>query len=77
MTLRKAKRALEFGAEGVGLARTERMFLQDVEPGENRARTIQTWVLAEGERPAREQFVESEALDAERERDPERRSNSP
>ncbi len=69
----EAKRALEFGAEGVGLARTERMFLEDVERGENRALTIQTWVLAEGEKPVRERLVESEALDAERERDPERR----
>jgi pyruvate, orthophosphate dikinase len=69
----EAGRALEFGAEGVGLARTERMFLQDVEPGENRALTIQTWVLAEGEKPYREKLVESETLDSERERDPERR----
>ncbi|MFH0846902.1 MAG: pyruvate, phosphate dikinase [Chloroflexota bacterium] len=42
----EAKRALQFGAEGIGLARTERMFLEDKLPGENRALTIQSWVLA-------------------------------
>jgi pyruvate,orthophosphate dikinase len=69
----EAKRALEFGAEGIGLARTERMFLQDVERGENRARTIQTWVLAEGEKPVRERTVESEKLDASKVQDVEKR----
>ncbi len=42
----EAKQALLFGAEGIGLARTERMFLADTAPGENRALTIQSWVLA-------------------------------
>ncbi len=53
----EAKRALEFGAEGIGLARTEYMFLDDREPGENRALTIQTWVLCEDS-----SAVEQEAL---------------
>ncbi|MFH1638825.1 MAG: pyruvate, phosphate dikinase [Chloroflexota bacterium] len=43
----EAKKAMEFGAEGIGLARTEYMFLNDKEPGENRALTIQTWILSE------------------------------
>ncbi len=43
----EARRALKFGAEGVGLARTEYMFLKDREAGENRALTIQSWVLAD------------------------------
>lgn len=59
----EARRALEFGAEGIGLARTERMFLSDTERGENRARTIQTWVLAEGEKPVLEKLVERQKHD--------------
>ncbi|MDO8556244.1 MAG: putative PEP-binding protein [Nanoarchaeota archaeon] len=42
----EAKVALAFGAEGIGLARTEYMFLDDKIPGERRAVTIQSWVLA-------------------------------
>ena len=42
----EAKIALQFGAEGIGLARTEYMFLEDKAEGENRALTIQSWVLA-------------------------------
>jgi pyruvate,orthophosphate dikinase len=59
----EARRALEFGAEGIGLARTERMFLSDVERGENRALTIQTWVLAEGEKPVLEKLVKEQKPD--------------
>jgi pyruvate,orthophosphate dikinase len=69
----EARRALEFGAEGIGLARTERMFLEDVEQGENRARTIQTWVLAEGEKPVMERLVESDRFDASKIQDVEKR----
>jgi pyruvate,orthophosphate dikinase len=43
----EAARALQFGAEGIGLARTEYMFLENKLEGENRALTIQSWVLAE------------------------------
>lgn len=42
----EAARALQFGAEGIGLARTEYMFLEDKVEGENRALAIQSWVLA-------------------------------
>ncbi|MFC2047976.1 pyruvate, phosphate dikinase [Chloroflexota bacterium] len=43
----EAARALQFGAEGIGLARTEYMFLEDRLEGENRQLAIQSWVLAE------------------------------
>ena len=43
----EAKRALLFGAEGIGLARTEYMFLEDKMENEHRALTIQSWVVAE------------------------------
>ena len=45
----EAARALQFGAEGIGLARTEYMFLEDRIEGENRELTIQSWILAEEE----------------------------
>ena len=45
----EARRALSFGAEGIGLARTEYMFLNDKKFGENRARTIQSWILSDDE----------------------------
>ena len=43
----EAARALQFGAEGIGLARTEYMFLEDRLEGENRQLAIQAWILAE------------------------------
>ncbi len=45
----EARRALQFGAEGIGLARTEYMFLEDKISGEERALTIQSWILADDE----------------------------
>ena len=45
----EAARALQFGAEGIGLARTEYMFLEDKLEGENRQLAIQSWILAEEE----------------------------
>jgi len=45
----EAARALQFGAEGIGLARTEYMFLEDRLEGENRQLAIQSWILAEEE----------------------------
>ncbi len=45
----EAARALQFGAEGIGLARTEYMFLEDKIEGEKRQLAIQSWILAEEE----------------------------
>ncbi len=45
----EAARAVQFGAEGIGLARTEYMFLEDKIEGENRQLVIQSWILAKDE----------------------------
>jgi len=58
----EAKRALEFGAEGVGLARTERMFLEDKDLFENRALTLQSWVLSKDPKIKEEALKRLEAM---------------
>ncbi|MEE9174734.1 MAG: pyruvate, phosphate dikinase [Thermodesulfobacteriota bacterium] len=58
----EAARALQFGAEGIGLARTEYMFLEDRLEGENRALTIQSWVLDEEEAVKLEALARLEAM---------------
>ncbi len=49
---RDARKAREFGAEGIGLCRTEHMFFDDpAKPEEERTRTVREMILADSGRP--------------------------
>ena len=52
-----AKKALEFGAEGIGLCRTEHMFME-----EGRLRIVREMILSEGEDATRRALAELEPL---------------
>ena len=66
-TPQDARKAREFGAEGIGLCRTEHMFFTDFEHPEKsheRQRAIQEMILAENARGAREGFGQAAAIPA-------------
>jgi pyruvate,orthophosphate dikinase len=52
-----AKRAREFGAEGIGLCRTEHMFMED-----RRLEVMRSMILSEGEDASKEALAELEPL---------------